>query len=88
MAVAIVRREQAKTGEAGRKARAVRADARARELAPVILELRRAGVTTLHAVAAALNARGLSTPTGRGTWNASQVGRVLARLKHASNAER
>ena len=68
-------------GEAGRKARTARADARAAELAPIVAEIRAAGVTTLKGITAALNARGIVTPTGRGTWRASQVHRVLARVK-------
>ena len=38
-------------GEAGRKARTARADAQASELAPIIAELRQAGVTSLRAIA-------------------------------------
>jgi hypothetical protein len=86
--VAIIRHKQTNTGEAGRKTRSARADARAIELASVIVELQRAGATTLHAIATALNTRGIPTPTGRGTWQASQVGRLLARVKRASVAGR
>jgi hypothetical protein len=64
--VAVVR-EQTKTGEAGRKTHSAPPHARARELAQIILELRGSGGTTLHAVAAALNAQGISMPTRRGT---------------------
>jgi hypothetical protein len=64
-----------------RAARVARADARATDLAPLIAELRASGVTTLHGIAAALNARKIPTPRGRGEWQAPQVGRVLARLK-------
>jgi len=67
-------------GEAGRKARTARADARAAELAPIIAELRHAEATTLHAVATALNARGIPA-AGGGAWKAARVRRVLARLK-------
>jgi hypothetical protein len=69
--------------EAARTARAVRtarADARAADLAPLIAELRASGVTTLQGIAAALNARKVPTPRGRGKWQGSQVRRVLARL--------
>jgi hypothetical protein len=79
--VIIIGRKRVGTGEAGRKARTARADARASELAPIITELRAGGVTSSRAIAAELNARGIPTPTGRGSWQASQVVRVLARLQ-------
>jgi len=63
-------------GEAGRKARTARADARAAELAPVIAELQGAGVTSLHAIATVFNARGIPAARG-GKWKAVQVRRVL-----------
>jgi len=69
--------------EAARTARAVRtarADARAADLAPLIAELRAAGATTLQAIAAQLNRRGIPTATGRGEWSGTQVRRVLERL--------
>jgi hypothetical protein len=72
---------QAATGEAGRKARTALANARAADLAPIIVELRAGGVTSLKAIARALNARGIPTPTGRGRWQAAQVRRLLERLK-------
>jgi hypothetical protein len=62
------------------KARAARAVAKAAELAPIIAELQRAGVTSLSGIADALNARRVPTPTGRGQWYAMQVARVLGRL--------
>ena len=58
-----------------------RANARAAELAPIIAELQAAGVTSLRAIAASLNARGIQTATGEGQWEAAKVRRVLARLK-------
>jgi hypothetical protein len=69
--------------EAARTARAVRtarADARAADLAPTIKELEASGATTLQAIAAELNRRGIPTATGRGKWCGKQVRRVLARL--------
>jgi hypothetical protein len=69
--------------EAARTARAVRtarADARASDLAPTIKELQASGATTLQAIAAELNRRGIPTATGRGEWYGKQVRRVLARL--------
>jgi DNA invertase Pin-like site-specific DNA recombinase len=44
----------------------------------IIAEIRRAGRTTLAAIAAELQARGVRTPAGRSTWAPSQVSRLLA----------
>jgi hypothetical protein len=65
--------------QASLQARQARADARATTLAPFIAELRAAGVTSLRAIAAALNERGIPTAAGRGEWQAVRA-RVLARL--------
>jgi hypothetical protein len=73
------RREQP-LGEAGRKAPTARADARASELAPIIAELRQAGVTPLRAIVSELSRRGIPTATGVGEWQSAQVRRMLARL--------
>ena len=69
--------------EAARTARAVRtarAHARAADLAPTIKELQASGATTLQAIAAEPNRRGIPTATGRGEWSGTQVRRVLGRL--------
>jgi hypothetical protein len=66
---------------AARDVRRARAIARATEVAPIVAEIQAAGVTSLHGIARALNTRGVPTATGRGTWEAPQVRRVLARLK-------
>lgn len=55
------------------------ADADARDLAPVLEELRAQGVTTLRGIAAALNERGMLTRLG-GRWHVSNVGNLLRRL--------
>jgi Recombinase len=44
----------------------------------IIMGLRRAGATSLHQIAEALNARGITTPRG-GKWYAKSVSNVLAR---------
>jgi len=44
-----------------------RAAQHATELAPIIAELRAAGVTSLYSIAKALNARGVPTATGKGS---------------------
>ena len=69
--------------EAARAARAVRtarADARAADLAPIITDAPAAGVTSLRAIAAVLNERGIPTATGVGKWRAAQVWRVRAHV--------
>jgi hypothetical protein len=69
--------------EAARTPRAVRraqADARTADLAAIVAELQAAGVTSLRAIAAALNERRIPTATGVGEWRAVQVWRVLARM--------
>jgi hypothetical protein len=62
------------------KARIARANRTAADLAPIIAELRAAGITKLNDVAAALDARGVPTPAGSGHWHAMQVARLLKRL--------
>jgi DNA invertase Pin-like site-specific DNA recombinase len=57
-----------------------RADARASDIAPTIKAIQAAGHTSLRAIAAALNAQGIPTARGQGTWSAVQVARVLERL--------
>lgn len=54
------------------------ADQRAANVLPVIREIQRAGATSLHQIANALNARGITTPRG-GAWFAKSVSNVLAR---------
>jgi hypothetical protein len=65
---------------AGTEARVARANQKAAELAPVIAELREAGITSPTGIAAALNARGVRTTWGRRYWYASQVAQLLKRL--------
>jgi DNA invertase Pin-like site-specific DNA recombinase len=57
-----------------------RADAKAADIAPIIAELRAAGVTSRTGIAAGLNDKGIPTPRGNGEWTATQVSRVLERL--------
>jgi hypothetical protein len=47
---------------------------------PLIPELQAAGATSLRAIAAGLNERGVSTPRGVGEWKAGTVSQLLARL--------
>jgi hypothetical protein len=46
-------------------------------------ELQAAGITTLRAIAAALNERGISAPRGNGQWQAGTVAELLRRLPAA-----
>jgi hypothetical protein len=66
---------------AGTEARIARADQKAAELAPVVAELRAAGITSLTGIAAALNKRGVCTTWGHRHWYASQVAQLLKRLE-------
>lgn len=54
-----------------------RAAARARDLAPVVAELRAVGADSLRKMAEGLNERDVPAPRG-GKWSAAQVRRVLA----------
>lgn len=66
--------------QAGWEARTAAADARATDLAPVLAELRAAGITSLRAIARAFNDRGIQTPQGKGQWQSGTVSQLLARL--------
>jgi hypothetical protein len=70
------------------EARTARAHARAADLAPIISELRAAGVVSLRAIAEELDRRGIPTATGRSEWQAVQVMRVLKRLAAARPRQR
>jgi hypothetical protein len=66
--------------EAGWRACVAQADARAAALAQVIAEIRAAGITTPHAVAAALTARGIPTARGHRFWSDHPVRGLLNRV--------
>jgi hypothetical protein len=70
--------KQVRLGGNARKVLTARADAHAAKIAPTIKKLRASGATTLRAIAAQLNARGIRRPAAKG--GATQVWRVLARL--------
>lgn len=55
------------------------ADAFAAGLAPVVREIREAGITSLNGIARALTARGVSTARG-GAWTAKAVSNLLGRM--------
>jgi hypothetical protein len=64
----------------GIELRQARADRRAADLAPIVKEIRAAGVTSLKGIAAALNQRGIPTSFGHRRWYPMQVARLLRRL--------
>jgi len=62
----------------------IRADMHAARLRPVLIDLAEGGITSLGAVAAALNERGMLTPRGR-AWHKSSVRNLLGRLGLATS---
>ena len=56
------------------------ADRFAEDLVPVIADIRAGGATSLRAIAAELNERGILTRRGAG-WHVSNVCNLLARLQ-------
>ena len=67
----------------GPKVQSDRADARAAELAPILAKLRAGGLKSPGALAA----RNIPTPSGRGSWSAQQVRRVLKRYRRSWRGE-
>ena len=59
-------------------ARKGHASARAKDLAPVIDQLRAEGITSLNGIARALTERKIPTARGALTWTPAQVSRVLS----------
>lgn len=72
-------RAPARARKAGNEAMRRAADARAADVAPIIAELQAAGSTSLRAIAAGLNGRGIPTARGNGSWSAVQVQRAMQR---------
>lgn len=73
-------RRAGKGGVALQMAVAANADTFAAELAPVIADIRSGNHTTLRAIAAELNLRGIQTRRG-GSWHVSNVRNLLARMQ-------
>lgn len=65
---------------AGRQAQRDEADRFAGEVAPLIENIRAAGVTALRAIADELNRRSVKTQRG-GSWHAGTVNAILRRVK-------
>jgi DNA invertase Pin-like site-specific DNA recombinase len=72
-------RRSGQTGAPLRAAIARNADRHARDLAPVVDDIRTGGATSLRAIAAELNGRGMLTRRG-GRWHVSTVMNLLDRL--------
>ncbi len=72
-------RRAGKGAVALRTAVAANADRHARDLAPVLADIRAGGAISLRAIAGELNARGMLTRRG-GRWHVSTVMNLLARL--------
>jgi DNA invertase Pin-like site-specific DNA recombinase len=66
-------------GRAAAIAKTAKARAAAADLAPVIAGIQTDGAASLAGIAAALTARGIPTPSGRGGWHAATVQRIMAR---------
>lgn len=64
----------------GIEVRQKRARSRAADLAPIIRNMRVAGITTLAALAAGLTERGIPTARGSSTWSPMQVSRVMKQV--------
>lgn len=71
---------RAEAGRTGAASTAKAAQRFAENVAPVIRQIRASGVTSLCAIAAVMNTRGVRTARG-GQWAATQVGAVLARTQ-------
>jgi hypothetical protein len=70
------------SGERSGVARRRAADERAQAMAPIVRELREAGIVTLRAMADELNRRNIKTARG-GHWHPATVFNLLARLRRA-----
>ncbi len=64
------------------KVRTAKADGFAQRLAPIIVDIRAAGIDTTSGLARELNARDIEAPRG-GQWGVTQVRRLLARIARA-----
>lgn len=69
------------TRAAGREAIQARARARASDLAPILAEMKAAGVTSLGGLARGLTERGVPTARGGSNWTAVQVQRLLVQAE-------
>ena len=63
-----------------REVRSRKADQRAANIAPIIGQIQKSGITSYQAIAGALNARGVRTARG-GPWHAATVRNILLRAE-------
>jgi len=70
--------ERAKAARLGAQSNREKADRFAADVLPVIREIQNSGVSSLRAIASALNARGVKTVRG-GPWRPQGVANVLQR---------
>lgn len=80
-------RRAGKGGEALRATVNANADTFVRSLEPVLADIRTQGHTTLRAIAAELNSRGIQTRRG-GQWHVSNVRNLLAHRRKVAPAGR
>lgn len=73
---------------AARDAYSQQAQERAAEVLPFIDAARRAGAITLREIAAAMEARGIRTPSGRGRWHAATVLAVQRLVERAQPVQK
>jgi len=79
--------EQAQASRNAVAYRMAKADQFATNVLPIVHDIQRTGINTLQGVAGALNARGIPTARG-GTWYASTVRNLLARVPTDTASER
>lgn len=72
---------------ASAEVRAANAAQLARDIAPVLHELRGAGIMSTRRIAEALNSREVQTPRKGGKWTAMQVSRLLKQVAAAESAK-
>lgn len=71
--------KQGRTGRVRAKENKAAAQKHASSLAPIVREIRAAGITSVRALSEELNRRKVPTPRG-GEWHPTTVARVLARI--------
>lgn len=62
-------------------AKTTKARKAASDLAPIIADIQASGAASLGQIAAALTARAVPTPSGRGVWHPATVQRIMSRLE-------
>jgi DNA invertase Pin-like site-specific DNA recombinase len=78
------RKARRKGTAASAAVRSAQAHQRARDLAPIVAEVRRSGAASLREIARGLNERGIPAPRG-GVWRPVQVQRLVNRIEASGN---